>query len=89
MELFDETVEEIEQTELDFYKKEIEKLEIEIEELKDQKRALRSSGKPLIWSIEFAEVFAEKGGFDLIIGNPPFVRQEKIEVQELLRNLFV
>ena len=34
--------------------------------------------KPLIWSIEFADVFAEKGGFDIIIGNPPYVRQEAI-----------
>jgi hypothetical protein len=32
-----------------------------------------------IWSISFAEVFADKGGFDLVIGNPPYVRQESIE----------
>lgn len=31
-----------------------------------------------IWSISFAEVFADKGGFDIIIGNPPYVRQEEI-----------
>jgi len=33
---------------------------------------------PLIWNIEFAEVFYEKSGFDIIIGNPPYVRQEDI-----------
>jgi hypothetical protein len=30
------------------------------------------------WDIDFAEVFDEKGGFDVVIGNPPYVRQEEI-----------
>jgi len=59
-------------------KEKIEKLEDEISDLKEQKQALRKGGKPLVWSIEFSEVFAEKDGFDLIIGNPPYVRQESI-----------
>ena len=29
------------------------------------------------WIIEFYDVF-EKGGFDIIIGNPPYIRQERI-----------
>lgn len=28
------------------------------------------------WELEFADVFAERGGFDLVIGNPPWVRIE-------------
>ena len=28
------------------------------------------------WELEFADVFEEKGGFDLIIGNPPWVKLE-------------
>ena len=32
-----------------------------------------------LWNIYFAEVFAEKDGFDIVIGNPPYVRQEKIK----------
>ncbi|MFF3497304.1 Eco57I restriction-modification methylase domain-containing protein [Streptomyces sp. NPDC002795] len=28
---------------------------------------------PLHWPLEFAEVFAERGGFDAVVGNPPFV----------------
>jgi len=68
----------LEQPGLVFNKEEIEELEIGIFELKEQKKALRSGGKPLVWSIEFAEVFAEKDGFDIIIGNPPYVRQEAI-----------
>ncbi len=31
-----------------------------------------------IWNISFAEVFVGKGGFDIIIGNPPYIRQEDI-----------
>ncbi|NOX38424.1 MAG: hypothetical protein GXO78_12900, partial [Calditrichaeota bacterium] len=31
-----------------------------------------------MWDIDFAEIFGEKGGFDIVIGNPPYVRQEKI-----------
>lgn len=26
------------------------------------------------WELEFADVFAERGGFDLVIGNPPWVK---------------
>lgn len=28
------------------------------------------------WELEFADVFAERGGFDLVIGNPPWVKME-------------
>jgi hypothetical protein len=57
----------------------ISELEEQKQELLEQKNALTLNEKPLIWSIEFAEIFSDKGGFDLIIGNPPYVRQEKIE----------
>ena len=30
------------------------------------------------WRIEFAEVFAERAGFDVAIANPPYVRMEKL-----------
>ncbi len=30
------------------------------------------------WIMEFSEVFLKKSGFDIVIGNPPYVRQEKI-----------
>jgi type I restriction-modification system DNA methylase subunit len=33
--------------------------------------------KAFIWEEEFPEIFA-KGGFDVVIGNPPYVRQELI-----------
>ncbi|BBJ28539.1 Eco57I restriction-modification methylase domain-containing protein [Athalassotoga saccharophila] len=31
-----------------------------------------------LWEVDFIEIFAEKGGFDIVIGNPPYVRQELI-----------
>ncbi|HQP88708.1 MAG TPA: hypothetical protein PLL76_20845, partial [Thermoanaerobaculia bacterium] len=30
----------------------------------------------LHWELEFAEVFADRGGFDLIVGNPPWIKVE-------------
>lgn len=32
--------------------------------------------KFLHWELEFADLFAERGGFDLIIGNPPWIKLE-------------
>ncbi|MER5758505.1 hypothetical protein [Streptomyces sp. NPDC002082] len=33
---------------------------------------------PVHWPLEFPEVFAERGGFDAVIGNPPFLGGKKI-----------
>lgn len=65
------------QSELDMDEKEKEKIKAEIAELEAQKKAL-GENHPLIWNIEFAEIFFDKGGFDVVIGNPPYVRQEGI-----------
>jgi len=54
-----------------------EKTENQIEEIEKQKHSL-SSNHPLIWNIEFPGIFFDNGGFDIIIGNPPYVRQEVI-----------
>lgn len=45
--------------------------------------------KAFQWNSEFKEVF-ESGGFDIVIGNPPYVRNEKIEENEkiFLANTF-
>lgn len=59
----------------------LDALETEIEALREQKSMLKSE-YPFIWNIEFAEVFFQdnknRQGFDIIIGNPPYVRQEGI-----------
>lgn len=57
----------------------IEKNKKEIEKLKKIKALLRDpEKKPFVWDIDFAEIFSEKNGFDIVIGNPPYVRQEMI-----------
>ena len=52
--------------------KEIHKLQKINTHIKDPKK------RPFVWDIDFAEIFGDKGGFDIVIGNPPYVRQEKI-----------
>jgi type I restriction-modification system DNA methylase subunit len=45
-----------------------------------------AGNKAFKWEEEFASVFA-KGGFDVVIGNPPYVRQELIsEIKPFLEN---
>jgi len=53
------------------------RLENRKKELYDELKNL-SEEHPLVWSIEFSEIFYDKDGFDIIIGNPPYVRQEDI-----------
>ncbi len=63
----------------DTYKEELEKLESDQLKLKEILPHISDpEKKPFVWDIDFAEVFGEKGGFDIVIGNPPYVRQEKI-----------
>ena len=45
---------------------------------------------PFVWDIAFVEIFTgeisgEKSGFDIVIGNPPYVRQENISDPTLPR----
>lgn len=40
------------------------------------KEIKKEKTKPyFIWELEFAKVFKEKGGFDIVIGNPPYVKE--------------
>lgn len=62
--------------------KTIATLEAEIEDmqlaLKDIKPLLKKNEKPwFMWHLYFKDVF-DKGGFDIVIGNPPYIRQESI-----------
>ncbi len=61
------------------FEEQIKLKEQEIEHLQETGRKLKIPGqKPFVWDIDFAEIFGDKGGFDIVIGNPPYVRQEKI-----------
>jgi len=38
----------------------------------------RMASKPyVLWQLDFARVFREKGGFDIVIGNPPYIQLQK------------
>jgi hypothetical protein len=58
----------------------LQQIENEISKLEKVKMELqrKTSKDYFLWEIDFAEVFYEKGGFDIVIGNPPYVRQELI-----------
>lgn len=67
---------------------ETKKLESEIEEIK----ANKIYENAFEWRFEFPEVLNEEGafvGFDLVIGNPPYIRQEELgEYKSYLLNKF-
>jgi hypothetical protein len=54
------------------------------------KRASATHRKPFfLWRLHFAEVFQQRGGFDVVIANPPYVRQEAIkEFKPALKRTF-
>ena len=43
-----------------------------------------SDYQPFHWFAEFYEIVAERGGFDVIIGNPPYVEYSKVKKQYTL-----
>ncbi len=59
----------------------------ELDKLLKIKTALKDpEKKPFVWDIDFAEIFGDKGGFDIVIGNPPYVRQENISPPNKLKS---
>ena len=69
------------------WRKQIERLTEDLDHLKAARSALVSAKDvPFVWDIAFVEIFTgEKGGFDIVIGNPPYVRQENIADPNLPR----
>jgi len=70
-----------EQIEIDMYANVRENLTKEIEQLKKLQASIHKEKKlPFSYDIDFMEVFltSDDPGFDLVIGNPPYVRQEQI-----------
>jgi hypothetical protein len=77
MDFLGESEQDVQKKEL--FQERIGRLKEEIVELQDERNNLGSpEQRPLVWNIEFSEIFFEKGGFDIVIGNPPYVRQEDI-----------
>ncbi|MDE0630486.1 MAG: Eco57I restriction-modification methylase domain-containing protein [Caldilineaceae bacterium] len=63
-----------------------DRLKKQVEELQDQLKSARAEASPppevVDWSVEFAEVFEKRGGFDIVVANPPYVRQEGLTLQK-------
>jgi len=59
---------------------ETQELREKLERYQEARNALRpDQPTPFVWDIAFVEIFeSENPGFDIVIGNPPYVRQEKI-----------
>ena len=62
------------------YRQQIESLTVELTQTGAAQKALGASKEvPFVWDVAFVEIFeSEKEGFDIVIGNPPYVRQEAI-----------
>lgn len=47
----------------------------------------RMASKPyILWQLDFARVFREKGGFDIVIGNPPYLKE--IDYKEIFAPIY-
>jgi len=70
------------------YRQEIEALTVELAQTEASQRALSTTKEvPFVWDIAFVEIFeSEKEGFDIVMGNPPYVRQEAIADPHLPRD---
>ena len=65
-----------------------QRLREEIAGLKENLQEWQASDDEFVWQVEFPAVFRE-GGFDVVIGNPPYVRQELIRpIKPILKKLF-
>lgn len=57
-------------------------LKEEIENVQNELRrvlvAMLAPAGSVDWRVEFAEIFDRRGGFDIVVANPPYVRQEQI-----------
>ena len=55
----------------------------EVDKLNEIKKLRKDSVKPFfIWKLEFGEVFRNNGGFDVVIGNPPYVSTKDVSKYE-------
>lgn len=51
---------------------------VDSEIVEKYKESKMLASKPyVLWQLDFARVFKEKGGFDIVIGNPPYIQLQK------------
>ncbi|MFH1656445.1 MAG: TaqI-like C-terminal specificity domain-containing protein [Candidatus Nealsonbacteria bacterium] len=58
------------------------------ERIDDLIKEITNGHKEFDFEVYFSEIFHEKKGFDVVIGNPPYVRQEEIDNKESLRQAY-
>jgi len=64
--------------------KQLAEREDELIQLKRTRDALGTAKTlPFVWDIAFGEIFADQQRFDIVIGNPPYLRQENIHTPYL------
>ncbi|HHZ15954.1 MAG TPA: hypothetical protein GX398_07595 [Candidatus Cloacimonetes bacterium] len=61
------------------FKLKTEELRLKVKEIEQNMQKIAKGDLPFFWSIDFPEIFMYKGGFDIVIGNPPYIAQEEIE----------
>ena len=62
------------QKELPFWREELKRIE------KARAALTTVKGIPFVWDVAFVEIFeGDKKGFDIVIGNPPYVRHQRIK----------
>lgn len=78
----------LEQLEWEFMELKLEKSDPALlAELAKHRRDNRKSY--FLWKLHFVEVFQAKGGFDVVVANPPYVRQEEIKhLKEALKRSY-
>jgi hypothetical protein len=72
-------------TDIDALRREIKTEEAEI---KSKLRKNKDDSFSVDFRIHFASVFSKNGGFDLVLANPPYVRQEEIKPASFKQRLF-
>lgn len=75
------------QLEVVTWQREMEALQAELNQVTNARSVLSvSKDIPFVWDVAFVEIFeGDKDGFDIVIGNPPYVRQESIADPRLPR----
>lgn len=53
-----------------------------LERLRDSLRPDMEYQKPFLWPANFPDVVTPGGGFDVVLANPPYVRQEKLDATD-------
>jgi hypothetical protein len=68
--------------------KKVESSQADLQRVGSARAALKTAKDvPFVWDIAFVEIFGEdKDGFDIVMGNPPYVRQENISDPRLSRD---